>query len=160
MQRNSKIRDNSNRLASDLHIKEDFCVYSNWLWGFEPGPSYPNARPDIRWIYIDKPYTKHTFHALYIYFPLFMLFLKVQSHEIFYPHFFHHSNLPGSLTNGLKYFRFWLRFRRVIRIFRGIILCRVNLPAVSYCKESISPQYHTQQSHSWPQPFLKTFTQA
>ena len=51
--------------------------------------------------------------------------------------------LPGPLTNGLNYFRFWLRFRRVIRIFLGIILCRVNLSAVSYCAESISPQYHT-----------------
>ena len=27
--------------------------------------------------------------------------------------FVHHSNLPGPLTNGFKYFRFWLRFRRV-----------------------------------------------
>ena len=29
--------------------------------------------------------------------------------------FFHHSNLSGALTNGLKYFRFWFRFRGVIR---------------------------------------------
>ena len=34
----------------------------------------------------------------------------------FGPHFFHNSNQPGSLTNGLKYFRFWFRFRRDIRI--------------------------------------------
>ena len=30
--------------------------------------------------------------------------------------FFHNSNQHGSLTNRLKYFRFWLRFRRDIRI--------------------------------------------
>ena len=42
--------------------------------------------------------------------------LKGQSNEILDPHFFHNSNQPGSLTNGLKYFRFWFRFRRDIRI--------------------------------------------
>ena len=30
----------------------------------------------------------------------------------------HNSRLPGPLNNGLKYFRFWLRFRRVIQVFR------------------------------------------
>ena len=30
-------------------------------------------------------------------------------------HFFHHSNQPGLLINGFKYFQFFLRFRRVIR---------------------------------------------
>ena len=30
--------------------------------------------------------------------------------------FLHYSNLPGPLTNGFKYFRFWLRFCWVIRI--------------------------------------------
>ena len=30
--------------------------------------------------------------------------------------FFHNSNQHGSLTNMLKYFRFWLRFRRDICI--------------------------------------------
>ena len=42
--------------------------------------------------------------------------------------FFHNSNLAGPLTNGLKYFRFWLSFRWVIRFLgskkltpRGII---------------------------------------
>ena len=34
----------------------------------------------------------------------------------------YHLNLPGPLTNWLTYFRFWLRFRRVVQIFRGIIL--------------------------------------
>ena len=29
--------------------------------------------------------------------------------------FIHHSNLPGPLSNGVKFFRFWLRFRWVIR---------------------------------------------
>ena len=33
----------------------------------------------------------------------------------FRPPFFHHSN--RSLTNGLKYFRFWFRFRRDFCIF-------------------------------------------
>ena len=28
--------------------------------------------------------------------------------------FFHHLNQPEPLTNGLKYFRFWFRFRRDI----------------------------------------------
>ena len=37
--------------------------------------------------------------------------------------FFHHLNQPRPLTNGLKYFRFWLSFHRVIRIF-------INLPGV------------------------------
>ena len=36
---------------------------------------------------------------------------------------FHHSNQPGPLTNGLKYFRFWLRVRRAIQNF-------MNLPGV------------------------------
>ena len=31
--------------------------------------------------------------------------------------FFHNSSLPWSLSNGLKYFRFVSRFRRVIRVF-------------------------------------------
>ena len=64
---------------------------------------------------------------------------------------FHYSSLPWPLTSDLWikiYFWFWLRFRRVIRIFLGIILHRVNLPAVSYCTESISLQYHTAQSQS------------
>ena len=46
--------------------------------------------------------------------------LKGQSNKLFDPHFFHPSNLPGPLTNGLKYFRFWLRFSRVIWIFTGL----------------------------------------
>ena len=36
-----------------------------------------------------------------------LLFLKGQSNDIFDLHFFQHSNRPGSVTNGLKYFRFW-----------------------------------------------------
>ena len=40
------------------------------------------------------------------------------------------SNLPGPLTNGLKYFRFLLRFRPVNTIF-------CNIPAVSFCGESL-----------------------
>ena len=49
---------------------------------------------------------------------LFWILFKGQSNEIFY-RFFHTSSLPdpGPLSNGLKYFRFWLRFRRIIRVF-------------------------------------------
>ena len=32
------------------------------------------------------------------------------SNKVFSPYFFPYSNLPGPLTSGLKYFRFWLRF--------------------------------------------------
>ena len=58
--------------------------------------------------------------------------------------FFHNSRMPESLRKGLKYFRFWLRFCRVIQIFRQ------NLPRVLYCEESISQGDHMAQSHSWP----------
>ena len=55
------------------------------------------------------------------------------------------------LSNGLKYFQFWVRFCWVISIFflsPGYhILGRVNLPRVSYCAESISPGYHTRASY-------------
>ena len=49
-------------------------------------------------------------------------YIKGTVHRDFRLSFFHHSNLPGSLTNGLKYFRFWSRFRRVVQNFQGIIL--------------------------------------
>ena len=45
--------------------------------------------------------------------------------------FFHNSNLPGPLTNGLKYFRFWLRIHSVIQIVQSpwVMIPRwVNLP--------------------------------
>ena len=66
--------------------------------------------------------------------------LKGQSNEIFDPQFFS-SFEPvwgdsGPLTNGLKYFRFWLCFRRIFPEFL----------AVSYCVESSSAQYHTARS--------------
>ena len=54
----------------------------------------------------------------------------------------HNSSLPGPLSNGLKYFRVWLRFCRVIRVFRDW------LRAVSYCAESVSPKYDTVLSQS------------
>ena len=40
------------------------------------------------------------------------------------PSFFHHSNRPGSLTNGLKYFCFWFPFRRDFLIFPSDSLLR------------------------------------
>ena len=42
--------------------------------------------------------------------------LKEQSDEIFDLFFFQNSSLPGPMSNSLKYFRFWLRFLRVIQI--------------------------------------------
>ena len=69
--------------------------------------------------------------------------LKGQSNEILDPHFFHNSNQPGSLTNGLKYFRFWFRIRRDIRVLvskkltpRGMIPRGVkkNLILEQWCK--------------------------
>ena len=49
-------------------------------------------------------------------------YLKGQSTDIF-DLFFYNTSLPGPLSNGLKYFRFRLVFRRVIQIF-----CK-NFPA-------------------------------
>jgi hypothetical protein len=40
------------------------------------------------------------------------MILKGQYHEIFYPQFFHQSNPPRPLTNGLKLFCIWLSIRR------------------------------------------------
>ena len=65
--------------------------------------------------------------------------LKGQSKEIFDPQFFHHSNWPGSLTNGLKCFQISFCFCRDIQIF-------TKLRAVSYCTESSTVQYHTARS--------------
>ena len=45
-----------------------------------------------------------------------IIFVKGHSNEIFGLHFFHYSNLHGPLTNRLKYFKVWLRFRGVIKI--------------------------------------------
>ena len=50
-----------------------------------------------------------------------MVVLKGQSNEIFDLHYFHFSNPSGPLTNGLKCFRFWLKFRGAIAISRGMI---------------------------------------
>ena len=74
-------------------------------------------------------------------FVLIKFTLKGQSNEILEPHFFHNSNQLGPLTNELKYFRFWFRFRRDIHIFK-------NFPGVCDLGESISPGYHTAQSQS------------
>ena len=43
---------------------------------------------------------------------LILMYVKGQSNEIFHPKFlFHHSNQPRPLTNVLKYFQIWFRFR-------------------------------------------------
>ena len=62
-----------------------------------------------------------------------IVILKGQSNEIFDLHFFllHNLNQPGTLTNGLKYFRFWLIFR-VIRVF----VAKKWLSGVSFPGES------------------------
>ena len=66
-------------------------------------------------------------------------YLKGQSNEIFDLQFFHNSNLPRPLTNGLTFFRVWLRIRWDIRflgskklISRGIIPRGVKKKFVSY----------------------------
>ena len=54
----------------------------------------------------------------------------------------------------------WVKiFSMLVKISppRSLILCRVNLPTVSYCAESISPRYNTMQSQS---PSIMTFAQA
>ena len=65
---------------------------------------------------------------------------------VIWDNLFHHSNQPGPLTNGLKYFRYWFRFCRDICIFP-------NFREVSYCAEStikfcgeISAQHDTARS--------------
>ena len=70
--------------------------------------------------------------------------LKGQSNEIFNLPFFYNSNQHWLLTNGLKYFRFWLRIRKVIQILSS----KIWLPGVSYPSESDSPWYHTPVSQS------------
>ena len=65
------------------------------------------------------------------------------------PSFFHHSNRPGPLTNGLKYYRFLFRFRPDIPIFS-------KFRTESYCAESVSAQYHTVLSHvAFPYHFYR-----
>ena len=76
------------------------------------------------------------------------------------PSFFHHSNWSGPLTNGLKYFHFWFRFRRVIRVPRSIILNGVRFRAESYCAESGSEQYHTVQSQFKERGFSQDLLQS
>ena len=79
------------------------------------------------------------------------------------------SSFETAWYNGLKYFWFGLRFRRVNRFFRknlprgyhtgtalrGIIQHWVNLPGVSYWAETISPGYHTAQSQ-YPRGIIHT----
>ena len=79
----------------------------------------------------------------------FEFFLKEQSNKIFDPQFFPsmESTCATATTSdqGVKmlyFFLFWLRFRRVIRIFR-------NIPGVSHPgNNSISPRYKTPASQS------------
>ena len=67
--------------------------------------------------------------------------IKGKVQRDFRPLVFHHSNLHGPLTTGLKYVRFWLRFHQFIPIF-------CNLPGVWYPGESIFLGYDTALSHS------------
>ena len=86
-----------------------------------------------------------------------MIFKETIQRDFWPSVFFPHSNLPGPLTNGLKYVRFWSDFAELFKLFGislasqspwGIILRGVHLPRVSYCAESISPGYHTALSQS------------
>ena len=60
------------------------------------------------------------------------IYLKGQSNEILYLQFFHHSNLLEHLKI-LKYFRFWLRIRRIMQILAlgiletGLLSCTVHI---------------------------------
>ena len=53
----------------------------------------------------------------------------------------HYSSLSGPLTNGLKYFWFWLRFHVVIQILSLKNLTRQGM--ILYFGEIDSPGYHT-----------------
>ena len=62
-----------------------------------------------------------------------LLFKETVQRDFWALVFFHHSNQPGPMTNGLKCFRFWSSFRRVIQILvldkltpRSIILGAVK----------------------------------
>ena len=48
---------------------------------------------------------------------IYILYLKGQSTRFLTISFIPHPNRPGLLTNGLKYFRIWFRFRPDIRNF-------------------------------------------
>ena len=101
-----------------------------------PRVSYPSKSYDV-----SRSYLKGQSNDI------FNLFFSLQAYnEIFDLHFFHHLNQPEPVTNRLKYFRFWLRFCQVIRIFRK------HLPEVSYCAESL-------MTPGSRQPFLITFAQ-
>ena len=54
--------------------------------------------------------------------------------------FYYYSNLPRRVTDGLKYFRFWLRFSRVIQILG---FKKNWLAWIWYPREIDSPGYYT-----------------
>ena len=68
---------------------------------------------------------------------------EAYSNEIFDLQFFHHSNQPGPLTNGLKYFRLF------VKISLHYSNCSVKI--------TNSPQYHTAGTNITigPRPFFK-----
>ena len=86
---------------------------------------------------VNLPWVSHPGES----FDFYESYIKGNSNEIINYFFSLHSNLPGPLTNGLKYFRFWLRLREVIQIFpknlKGYDTAGVNLPGISYCRESV-----------------------
>ena len=61
--------------------------------------------------------------------------------------FFHHSNQPEPLTNGLKYFRFWFRFRWDTRIFPNLRAASYGTKSIIKICGEISAQYDTAGSH-------------
>ena len=67
---------------------------------------------------------------------LFWILFKGKFHQDFRPPVF--SSLdPVPLTNVLKYFRFWLRFHRIIRVFRDWISAVSYSTALSQSPRSI-----------------------
>ena len=62
---------------------------------------------------------------------VFRLFKQTVQRD-FQPPVFHNSSLPGPLTNGFKYFKFWfsLLYSNFSESPRSIILRRVSLPTV------------------------------
>ena len=61
--------------------------------------------------------------------------------------FFHHSNQPEPRTNGLKYFRFWFRFRLNTRMFPNLRAASYGTKSIIKICGEISAQYDTAGSH-------------
>ena len=93
------------------NIFELFAFFGVYYWAKSVSPQYRI----LRWVnlpavsYCGESFESWTFQIL------FKGTVKRDFRPVLY-----YSNLPGPLRtgNGLKYFWFWLRFRRVIRVFQ------------------------------------------